>query len=87
MRSIWSTIASSGFIAGFFPRDFVSGLAKPFVFGGIITLTGCYYGMNTAGGTEGVGISTTRSVVTASVLILATDYFITQALLVLVPPQ
>ena len=83
MRSIWSTIAQSGFVFGFFPRDFVSGLFKPFVFGGIITLTGCYYGMNTTGGTEGVGVSTTRSVVTASVLILATDYFITQALLVL----
>jgi phospholipid/cholesterol/gamma-HCH transport system permease protein len=87
MRSIWSTIAQSGFVLGFFPRDFVSGLFKPFVFGGIIALTGCYYGMNTEGGTEGVGLSTTRSVVTASVLILASDYFITQALLVLMPAR
>ncbi|HUF12067.1 MAG TPA: ABC transporter permease [Longimicrobiales bacterium] len=87
MRSIWSTIAMSGFAFGFFPRDFISGLFKPFVFGGIITLTGCYYGLNTSGGTEGVGMSTTRSVVTASVLILATDYFITQALLVIMPAR
>jgi len=83
MQSIWSTIAMSGFVFGFFPRDFVSGLFKPFVFGGIITLTGCYYGMTTSGGTEGVGLSTTRSVVTASILILASDYFITQALMAL----
>lgn len=87
LRSIWTTIAASGFVFDFFPRDFVSGLLKPFVFGGIITLTGCYYGLQTEGGTEGVGDATTRSVVTASVLILATDYFLTQALLVLLAPQ
>ena len=83
MRGVWSTIALSGFVLGFFPNDFVSGLAKPLVFGGIITLTGCYYGMNTTGGTEGVGRATTSAVVTASVLILATDYFLTQLLLTL----
>lgn len=86
LRGVWSTLAVSGFIFGFFPRDFVSGLLKPFVFGGIITLTGCYYGLNTRGGTEGVGRATTRAVVTSSILILATDYFLTQLLLVLVPP-
>lgn len=86
MRGIWNTIALSGFVFGIFPRDFVSGLLKPLVFGGIIALTGCYYGLQTTGGTEGVGRSTTSAVVTASVLILATDYFLTQLLLVLVPP-
>ncbi len=86
LNSIWTTIATSGFVLGFFPRDFVSGLVKPFVFGGIITLTGCYYGLNTEGGTEGVGASTTSAVVAASVLVLAVDYFLTQLLLVLLPP-
>jgi phospholipid/cholesterol/gamma-HCH transport system permease protein len=60
----------------------VGGLLKPFVFGGIITLTACYFGLNTKGGTEGVGNAATRAVVTSSVLILAVDYFITQTLFV-----
>lgn len=81
LRGVWNTIALSGFVFGFFPNDFISGLVKPFVFGGIITLTGCYFGINTTGGTEGVGRATTSSVVTASVLILSTDYFLTQLLL------
>jgi phospholipid/cholesterol/gamma-HCH transport system permease protein len=83
---VLGTLAASGFVLGFFPKDFVSGLLKPLVFGGIITLTACYFGLNTKGGTEGVGTAATRAVVTASVLILATDYFLTQALLVLLPP-
>jgi phospholipid/cholesterol/gamma-HCH transport system permease protein len=86
LRGVWGTLATSGFVFGVFPRDFVSGLFKPFVFGGIITLTGCYYGLSATGGTEGVGLATTRAVVTASILILATDYFLTQLLLVIVPP-
>ena len=86
MQGVLNTSALSGFVFGIFPKDFVSGLFKPFVFGGIISLTACYYGLNTKGGTEGVGIAATRSVVTCSVLILATDYFITQLLLVLLPP-
>jgi phospholipid/cholesterol/gamma-HCH transport system permease protein len=61
------------------------GLSKPLVFGGIISLTGCYFGLGTSGGTEGVGISTTRTVVTASILILVSDYFITQVLLSVMP--
>jgi phospholipid/cholesterol/gamma-HCH transport system permease protein len=40
----------------------------------------------TTGGTEGVGRSTTQAVVVASVLILAVDYFLTQALLAVLPP-
>jgi phospholipid/cholesterol/gamma-HCH transport system permease protein len=64
----------------------VSGLIKPLVFGGIISLTGCYYGLAARGGTEGVGTATTRAVVTSSILVLAVDYFLTQLLLVLVPP-
>lgn len=86
MRGVLNTAAQSGFVFGIFPKDFVSGLLKPFVFGGIIALTACYYGLNTKGGTEGVGIAATRAVVTCSVLILAMDYFITQTLLVLLPP-
>lgn len=86
MQGVLNTSALSGFVFGVFPKDFVSGLFKPFVFGGIIALTSSYYGLNTKGGTEGVGLAATRSVVTCSVLILATDYFITQLLLVVLPP-
>ena len=51
------------------------------MFGGIIAITGCYFGLNTKGGTEGVGIATTRTVVTASIMILIIDYFMTQVIL------
>jgi phospholipid/cholesterol/gamma-HCH transport system permease protein len=86
IQGVLGTLAQSGFIFGIFPRDFVSGLLKPLAFGGIITLTACYYGLNTTGGTEGVGESATRAVVASSVMILATNYFLTQLLLVLLPP-
>ncbi len=56
------------------------------MFGGLIALTGSYYGLNAAGGTEGVGRATTRAVVASSMLIFATDYFLTQLLLVVLPP-
>ena len=80
-QSVWKQIAQGGFVFRYIPNDFVMGLSKPFVFGGIISITGCYFGLATSGGTEGVGLSTTRTVVTASVLILVSDYFITQILL------
>ena len=86
LQGVLNTLAQSGFLFGFFPKDFVSGLLKPLVFGAIITLTACFYGLNTKGGTEGVGLAATRAVVTCSVLILAADYFLTQLLLVVLPP-
>jgi phospholipid/cholesterol/gamma-HCH transport system permease protein len=86
LQGVLNTLAESGFVFGFFPKDFVSGLFKPLVFGGIIALTASYYGLNTRGGTEGVGIAATRAVVTSSVLILAVDYFITQLMLVVLQP-
>ena len=86
-RTVWEQIASDGFIFRFVPNDFVQGLTKPFVFGGVIAITACYFGLSTSGGTEGVGVSTTRTVVTSSILILVLDYFLTQILLsVLVVP-
>ena len=83
VQGVLNTLAESGFVFGIIPKDFISGLLKPIVFGGIITLTACYYGLNTRGGTEGVGTAATNAVVACSVLILATDYFMTQLLLVL----
>jgi len=58
--------------------DFASGLSKTPFFGFLIAILGCYFGMETAGGTEGVGRSTTRSVVVVSVTILVADALLTQ---------
>lgn len=80
-RTVWEQIISGGFVFGFIPNDFVQGLIKPFVFGAIIAITACYFGLRTTGGTEGVGQSTTKTVVTSSILILVSDYFLTQILL------
>ncbi len=62
-------------------QDLTQGLLKPFVFALVIALVGCYYGLNTKGGTEGVGRSTTQAMVVASVLILVLDFFITKFLI------
>jgi phospholipid/cholesterol/gamma-HCH transport system permease protein len=61
--------------------DVVQGLTKPFFFAAVIALVGCYFGLHTSGGTEGVGRSTTRAVVAACVLILILDFFYTKFLI------
>ncbi|MEM9716073.1 MAG: ABC transporter permease [Pseudomonadota bacterium] len=58
--------------------DIISSLAKGAVFGFIAALMGCYYGMNSARGAQGVGAATKSSVVAASVLILAANYLLTE---------
>lgn len=59
--------------------DVGSGLVKGAVFGFIIALMGCYYGMNSGRGAQGVGKATKAAVVAASVLILAANYLLTEA--------
>jgi phospholipid/cholesterol/gamma-HCH transport system permease protein len=59
--------------------DVASGLVKGAVFGFIIALTGCYFGMNSGRGALGVGAATKSAVVAASVLILAANYLLTEA--------
>ena len=63
--------------------DIVQGLMKPLFFGYILGSIGCFYGMRTTGGTQGVGRSTIQAVVTASVLIIFVDFLITHVLLTL----
>jgi len=58
--------------------DIASGLWKGAAFGFIVAVTGCYYGMNSARGAQGVGRATKAAVVAASVLILATNYLLTE---------
>jgi phospholipid/cholesterol/gamma-HCH transport system permease protein len=60
------------------PMDVISGLVKAGVFGFLITLMGCYHGYNSRGGAQGVGAATTNAVVSASILILCFNYFITE---------
>lgn len=59
-------------------EDVVSGLVKAAVFGFLITLMGCYHGYHSKGGAQGVGAATTAAVVSASILILAFDYVLTE---------
>lgn len=58
--------------------DYMSGLFKSAIFGGIIALVGCYKGLRTKDGTKGVGSSTTWVVVLSSILILLFDFFISK---------
>jgi len=58
--------------------DIGSGLVKGAVFGFIVALMGCYHGMNSARGAQGVGAATKAAVVSASVLILAANYLLTE---------
>lgn len=59
------------------PIDVTVGLVKAGVFGFLIALMGCYHGYNSRGGAEGVGAATTAAVVAASILLLASDYLLT----------
>ena len=63
--------------------DLMQGLSKPIVFGFIIATVGCYQGLMVKGGTQGVGRATTQAVVTASVVILVTNFFLTKLMLYL----
>ena len=58
--------------------DVAQGLLKPFIFAIVIAMIGCYYGLRTTGGTQGVGRSTTQAVVAATVLIFILDLLITK---------
>jgi phospholipid/cholesterol/gamma-HCH transport system permease protein len=58
--------------------DFTQGLLKPFIFSFAISLVGCFYGLRTTGGTQGVGRATTQAVVASSVIIFILDLFISK---------
>lgn len=65
--------------------DIIQGMVKPLCFGYILGSIGCFYGMRTTGGTEGVGRSTIQAVVTSSVLIIFVDFLVTHILLSIFP--
>ena len=59
-------------------NDIAQGLLKPFVFAFVISLVGCFYGLRTTGGTQGVGLATTKAVVTASVWVFVITSLLTR---------
>lgn len=61
--------------------DVVQGLTKPLFSGFIIATVGCYFGMKTKGGTQGVGRSTTQAVVVSSVFIIIVDFIVSRAMI------
>ena len=61
--------------------DVVQGLVKPLFSGFIIATVGCYYGMKTTGGTQGVGRATTQAVVVSSVFIIIVDFLVSRAMI------
>ncbi|VAV94814.1 Phospholipid ABC transporter permease protein MlaE [hydrothermal vent metagenome] len=60
------------------PADVYASLTKAAVFGFFISLMGCYHGYHSRGGAQGVGISTTNAVVSACMLILLSNYIVTE---------
>jgi len=62
-------------------NDLGSGVGKTFFFGFTIGLIACYNGLRTTGGADGVGRSTTATVVTASIAVLILDFFLTKVFL------
>ncbi len=67
--------------------DFLTGMAKTIVFAFFISLTACWKGLNTEGGTQGVGNTTTWVVVTSSIFIMISDFFLTKLFILTVYPK
>ena len=65
------------------PKDFLTGVGKAVFFGVIVTLIGCYNGLNTEGGTEGLGRATTSTVVHVTLSVIVSDFFLTKLFLTL----
>lgn len=69
LRNTWNFLRSI---------DIYSGMTKASVFGFIVTMLGCYNGYHSRGGAEGVGSATTNAVVASSILILVSNYWLTE---------
>jgi phospholipid/cholesterol/gamma-HCH transport system permease protein len=72
----WSSI-----LQALYMQDIWMGLAKPFILGFVIVSVACHVGLRTTGGTQGVGISTTKAVVAGSVGVIAMDFFVTRIMI------
>jgi phospholipid/cholesterol/gamma-HCH transport system permease protein len=65
-------------------QDIWMGLLKPFILGFVIVSIACHVGLQTSGGTQGVGRATTNAVVAGSVAVIAVDFFVTRILFSLI---
>jgi phospholipid/cholesterol/gamma-HCH transport system permease protein len=65
------------------PKDFLTGIGKSVFFGAIVTLIGCYNGLSTEGGTEGLGRATTATVVHVAMGVIVSDFFLTKIFMTL----
>jgi phospholipid/cholesterol/gamma-HCH transport system permease protein len=72
----WSSITQALYM-----QDVWMGLVKPFILGFVIVSVACHVGLRTTGGTQGVGISTTKAVVVGSVGVIAMDFFVTRIMI------
>ena len=83
LYSVPSTIFINSVRDAITTDDLIGGVVKPIVFSLIIGTLACRQGLNTEGGTVGVGRSTTRAVVMASIVVIIADYFLAKALQVI----
>ena len=85
IASLQLRVASSVFwnnvVQGLYTQDIWMGLIKPVVLGFTLVTVGCYLGLQTRGGTQGVGRATTNSVVVGSIAVLGLDFLLTKMLL------
>lgn len=70
-------------VQGLYSEDIWMGVIKPVVLGFVLVSIACHVGLRTKGGTQGVGRSTTNSVVAGSVAVLAVDFLLTKLLITL----
>lgn len=76
--NITSAIYWRGVRLNYYPITLYGGLIKAIAFGFTLTIMGCYYGLKTEGGAEGVGESTTKAVISSTILILFLDYVLSR---------
>jgi len=59
------------------PSDVFLSVIKSALFGAIIAVNSCYFGLSTTGGAPGVGVSVNRTVVSSAVAVFVVDFFST----------
>jgi len=74
--NISSAVFWRGVRLNYYPITLYGGLIKAMTFGLTLTVMGCYYGLRTEGGAEGVGESTTKAVISSTILVLIQDFFV-----------
>jgi phospholipid/cholesterol/gamma-HCH transport system permease protein len=80
MYGLPSTMFTSSVRNGINIDDIIGGIIKPLVFAFLMGVIACHKGLQTEGGTVGVGRSTTSAVVTASIIVIIADFFLAKAL-------